>query len=155
MIFINAIMEATWKIGSLWAVVLCVILLVRSIHFKWTRKCHYLLIVGKLDIICSIICLIGLVGNVVYAIQGSIACSASMLIMSILCYTSMKRILCFENEEIIFIGGKLLDKAKIYIDYNKQNDKNNIIVLKNEENQVLISIAVSQKGKELLYNLLR
>ncbi len=155
MILINAIMEATWKIGSLWVIVLCVILLVRSIHFKWTRKCHYLFIVGKLDMICSIICLIGLVGNVVYAIQGSIACSASMLIMSILCYISMKRILCFENEEIIFIEGRLLYKAKTYIDYNKQNDKNNIIVLKNKENQVLTSIAVSQKGKELLYNRLR
>ncbi|MBE6023454.1 MAG: hypothetical protein E7231_09505 [Cellulosilyticum sp.] len=122
----------------------------KAIYLKFIKKYKYLSVTNVLDKICIFIYLVALIGNLIVAIDGNMNSFPMVLMMGFLCYTSLGRILCFENDERVFIQSRMLLKSKTYIANKEYRSKSNVVLIRSEK--VSISILVSNKGKEELYN---
>jgi len=119
----------------------------RVIFFKFLKGYKYLSIGLVADKICAPIILMMFSVNMIGIIQGNVNGSFSMLIIGIIGYLSFSRVLCFEDEKTVLVYGKLLSKSETHI---SSEVKDNLLALKN--GKYVVSIWVSAKGKEKLYN---
>ena len=122
----------------------------KIIYLKFVRKYRYLSIANIGDKIGLIALLVVFVANVICAFNGNSSNIAGALMMCSLIYPCVRRILCFEDNETIFIEGTKLLKSKTYITNKEQRNKSNVVMLKS--GRVVVNILVSSKGKQALYN---
>lgn len=125
------------------------VMLIKVIYLKFIKNYKYLSLTNILDKLAVVVWVLSLIGGIILAIDGNNTIFLSALLMGFLCYSPVSSILCFENDERIFIRGRMLVKFQTYISNKEYKIRSNIVLLKSEKN--VISIWVSSSGKDALY----